>query len=230
MNKIYKLGFWSALISAVCSVLWFVTFGLKDVIAPVPSWMDLQQYANAFSSLRLLYVYPSLILPLAYIAFLTCIHFSIPEEKRYWSLIALSFGIVYAVMASINYNIQVVAVRQSLAAGETSGIAMFIPDNPHSIFNALANSYVYMALSMAVIGFVFENQGLQRWIRWIFFAQVLTVLGQVGNTMFGLSFNIFMITSFVWIIGAPVAFVLIAILFARPKRGFATALEAGAGS
>lgn len=229
MNTIRKLGFWSAIISAICSVLWFVTFGLKDVLAPVPPWFDLQQYANAFSPLRLLYVYPSLLLPLSFIVFLACIHFSIPEEKRIWSLIALSFGIVYAVMASINYNIQVVAVRQSLAAGETSGIAMFIPDNPHSIFNAMANSYVYMALSMIAAGFVFENKSLQRWVRWIFFAQVLTVLGQVGNTMFGLSFNIFMATSFVWIIGAPVAFILAGLLFNRPRWRFTPKLAENFG-
>jgi hypothetical protein len=88
----------------------------------------------------LLYVYPSLILPLSFIVLLVCIHLSVHEEKRIWSLIALSLGILYATMASINYNIQVVAVRQSLAAGETMGIEMFIPDNPHSVFNAMANS------------------------------------------------------------------------------------------
>jgi hypothetical protein len=229
MSGIRKLGFWSAVVSAICSVLWFITFSLKDVLAPIPAWTDLQQYASAFSPMRLLYVYPSLLLPLSFIAFLVCIHFSIAEEKRFWSLIALSFGIVYAVMASINYNIQVVAVRQSLAAGETSGIAMFIPDNPHSVFTALANSYVYMALSMAVVGFVFENNGLQRWIRWIFFAQILTVLGQIGWTMFGLSFNIFMITSLVWIIGAPVAFVLVGILFIRSRQGFTPPAAEGLG-
>src|SRR5690606_18787612 len=111
-----------------------------------------------------------------FIALLACLHRSVPEEKRIWSLIALSFGILYATMASINYNIQAVAVRQSLAAGETMGIAMFVPDNPHSVFNALANSYVYMALAMFAAGFVFEAKGLQRWIRWLFLAQMLTAL------------------------------------------------------
>lgn len=221
MNTIRKLGVWSAILSAIMSVLWFITFALKDVLAPVPSWLELQEYAEAFSPLRLLYVYPSLILPLSFIVLLVCIHLSLPEEKHIWSLISLALGILYATMASINYNIQVVAVRQSLAAGETMGIEMFIPDNPHSVFNAMANSYVYLSLSMVAAGFAFENQGLQQWIRWIFFAQIVTAVGQAGATMFDLSMNIFYATSMIWVIGAPVAFVLLGILFARSNMEFA---------
>lgn len=227
MNTIRRLGFWSAIVSAIMSVLWFITFAMKDVLAPVPPWMELQEYAEAFSPLRLLYVYPSLLLPLSFIALLVCIHLRIPEEKRVWSLIALSLGILYATMASINYNIQAVAVRQSLAAGETMGIEMFLPDNPNSVFDALANSYVYMALAMFAAGFTFENQGLQRWIRWIFFAQLLTALGQIGKTMFDLSMSIFLATSMIWIIGAPIAFVLLAILFARTKSEHAAPEKGG---
>jgi hypothetical protein len=37
MNTAAKLDFWSAITSAVFSVVWFVTFNLKDQIAPVPS-------------------------------------------------------------------------------------------------------------------------------------------------------------------------------------------------
>lgn len=224
MKTINKLGFWSAIVSAIFSVLWFITFNLKDVLAPVPAWYDLQAYAQAFSPLRLLFVYPSLLLPLSFIVLLACIHFSISEEKRIWSLIALSFGIIYATVASINYNIQAVAVRLSLAAGETTGIAMFVPDNSNSVFNALANSYVYMALAMFVAGFVFEKKGLQQWVRWIFFAQILTALGQVGWSMFDLNIYLFYATSMIWVIGAPIAFVLVGILFTRSGQKFATPL------
>ncbi len=217
MNTVNKLGFWSAIVSAVMSAIWFITYTFRDQIYPVPAWFELQQYAQEFSPLRVLYVYPSLLLPLSFIVLLACIHRSVAEEKRIWSLIALSFGILYAVMASINYNIQAVSVRMSLAAGETSGIEMFLPDNPDSIITALANSYVYMALSMVAAGFVFENIGLQRWVRWIFFAQAISAIGQVGWSMFDLSMNIFILTSLIWVIGAPVSFVLTGVLFSRSR-------------
>lgn len=217
MNAVRKLGLWSAILSALFGLLWFITFALKDVIAPIPPWNDLPAYARAFSPLRVLYVYPSLLLPLTFIVLLACLHYSVSREKRIWTLIALAFGVLYAVMASINYNIQAVAVRQSLAAGETAGIEMLLPDNPRSVFNALANSYIYMALAMVAAGFALESHGLQRWVRWIFFAQLLTALGQAAWSFFDFSFNLFMATSMVWVIGAPLAFILLGVLFSRDE-------------
>lgn len=215
MNTVRNLGIWSAVVSAVASVLWFITFAAKDAIAPMPPWTDLSAYAEAFSQMRVLYIYPSLVLPLAFIALLACLHYSVPPEKRVWTLIALAVGVLYAAMASINYNIQAVAVRQSLAAGETAGIEMFLPDNPRSIFGALANSYVYLSLSMVAAGFAFESRGLQRWVRRLLFAQLLTALAMVGTTMFDLPYGLFIAGSMVWVIGAPAAFALIGVLFAR---------------
>lgn len=215
MNKIGKLGLWSAIASVIFSILWFITFRLQDVIAPISEWHQIQNYAQEFSPLRILLVYPSLLLPLSFLMLIACLHYSIPSEKRVWSLLALSFGILYAALASVNYNIQAVAVRLSLAAGNTNGVELFIPDNPNSIFKALSNSYAYMALAMFVAGFVFDSKGVQRWIRWIFFAQLLTAFGQIGWTMFDLSTTIFIATSMIWVVGAPVAFTLIAIMFAR---------------
>lgn len=70
---------------------------------------------------------------------------------------------------------------------------------------------------MTFTGFVFHGGGLESWIRWIFLAQVLTAFGQVGWSMFGLRTEVFIATSLVWVIGAPAAFFLLAILF---RRGF----------
>ncbi len=216
MNRaIRTLGFWSGILSAVFAILWFITFSMQDVLAAVPSWQNIEAYANAFTMKRVLYVYPSLLLPLTYIALTACIHQYAPEDKKVWSLTSLSIGVLYATMASINYNIQAVAVRQSLAAGEFSGLALWIPDNPHSIFGALANSYVYMAFSMLAAGFVFGGGRLERWIRGLLVAQAITIIGQVGWSMFDLSEGLFYATSMVWVVGAPVAFVLLAILFRR---------------
>lgn len=210
-----RLGIWSAILSAVFSVAWFVTFTFQDAIAPMPSWEDIDAYAAAFTPARILYVYPSLLLALSFIVLLACIHRYASEEHQVWSLIGLAIGVLYATMASINYTIQAVAVRQSLESGETAGIAMFLPDNPHSVFNALSNSYVYMALAMLFLAPVFGGGGLERWIRWIFLAQGLTAITQIGWSMFGLSEAIFIAFSMIWIIGAPVAFVLLALMFKR---------------
>jgi len=92
-------------------------------------------------------------------------------------------------------------------------IIMFVPDNLNGIFNALANSYVYMALSMFFVGFVFSKGRQERWIKGLLLAQIVTAIGQVGYSMFDISTGIFIITSMVWVIGAPVAFILMAFWF-----------------
>jgi len=218
-NKKYSLGFWSAILSAIFSILWFITFSMKDSIYAIPNWQNLQAYADSFSMLRFLYIYPSLLLPISYLIIMAVLHLLVADDKKMWTLVALVIGIVYATMASINYNIQAVAVRLSLTAGETRGIEMFIPDNPNSIFNALANSYVYLAISMFFTGFIFSrDNNLGKWLRFLLFAQIITAMGQIAYSMFGLNENIFIATSMVWVIGAPAAFILLAIWFKKKAK------------
>lgn len=216
MNKpVCKLGFWSGILSALFSVVWFITFSLQDTFAPVPDWQNLEAYAEAYRMVRLTLVYPSMLLALTYIILMACLHHIADDEDKVWSLSALAIGVLYATMGSINYNIQAAAVRQSLAAGQVAGIEMWIPDNPHSIYMALSNSYLYMAISMIFAGFAVRGGGLARWIRGLFFAQVITAVGQAGWTLLDLPTPAFIATSMVWIIGAPVAFVMLALRFRR---------------
>lgn len=203
-----QLGFWAALLSAVGSITWFVTFALKDAISSVPDWHNLSAYAASFDISRLTYIYPSLLLALTYLIVLAVLYRQAPDDRKIWALLALLIGIIYSVMATINYNIQAVAVRKSLAAGETGGIELFLPDNPNSIFGALANSYVYMAISMVFAALAFPAKS--RWIRTILFLQVITAVGQIGNSMFGLPDTVFYGTSMVWVLGAPAFFLLYA--------------------
>lgn len=213
-----KLGTWAAALSAIFAIVWFITFNMQDFFQAVPSWKDMEAYAQAYHISRLTLIYPSLFLALTYIIMLACIHRLVPEDKQLWSLIALSIGIIYAVMASVNYNIQAVSVRQSLATGEITGLEMFIPDNTHSIYNALANSYVYMAISMFFAGFIFNKNKLGKWIRALLFVQILSAIGQVGYSMFDISEIIFITTSMVWVIGAPASFILIAVWLKKQKK------------
>ena len=216
-TTVHRLGMGSAILAAAFSLIWFVTYTLRDAIAPVPSWEDMQAYADALTPARTLYIYPSLLLPIAFVLLLVCVHYVVAEERRVWTLTALSVGIVYAAMASINYTIQVAAVQKSLGAGQTAGLSMFVADNPHSMFAALANAYVYMAISMVFLAFAFEGSRLQRAIRWLLLAQIVTAVGQVAWSMFGLSTSVFIVTSLVWVVGAPAAFVLLAFFF-RGRR------------
>lgn len=220
-TMVRRVGAISGISAAILSILWFVTFQAKDAIAPVPDWRDVEAYAAALSPWRTLYIYPSLLLAVAYIALLAAVHVRVDGPRRVWSLLAMAIGIVYATMASINYTIQAVAVRWSVAAGETAGIEMFLPDNTSSVFGALSMSYVYMALSMAALAFVFRDGRLERVIRWLLLAQLVSAVGQTASTMFGAGDVVLIATGLVWVVGAPLAFVLMARWFALTPRSVA---------
>lgn len=159
-------------VSAAFAVLWFVTFNMQDVFREVPPWTDLGAYAEAFHISRLTLIYPSLLLAVSYLVLLASLHRALPENKKIWSLIALAIGILYATMASVNYNIQAVAVRMSLAAA----------------------------------------------------------IGQTGYSMFDWPEALFIGTSMVWVIGSPLAFVLMALWFrAAPETVGARAARMGKG-
>lgn len=212
-----KLGKWTAALSAIFAIVWFITFNMQDVFQAVPNWTDLKAYAEAYHISRLTLIYPSMFLAITYIIMLVCIHRVLPEDKKLWSLIAISIGIIYSVMASTNYNIQAVSVRQSLIAGEVNGLEMFVPDNPHSIYTALANSYVYMAISMFFTGFIFGQNKLGKWIKALLLIQIFSAIGQIAYSMFDVSEIVFIATSMVWVLGAPASFILIAIWFNKLK-------------
>jgi uncharacterized membrane-anchored protein len=79
-----------------------------------------------------------------------------------------------------------------------------------------------MAISMLFAGFVFRGGRLERWIRGLFLAQVMTAVGQIGYSMSNWSMTIFIVSSMVWVIGSPIAFVLLALLFRRGDRADAS--------
>lgn len=227
-TMVRRVGVTAGIAAAVLSILWFVTFQAKDAIAPVPDWRDVEAYAAALSPWRALYIYPSLLLAVAYLALLAAVHVRVEGPRRMWSLLAMAIGIVYATMASINYTIQAVAVRWSVAAGETAGIEMFLPDNTSSVFGALSMSYVYMALSMAALALVFRHGRLERVIRWLLLAQLVSAVGQTASTMFGAGDLVLIATGLVWVVGAPIAFVLMARWFTQAPSTAARSAASGA--
>jgi hypothetical protein len=74
-----------------------------------------------------------------------------------------------------------------------------------------------MAISMFFAGFIFNRDNLGNWIRILLFIQIISAIGQVGYSMFGLAESIFIVTSMVWVIGAPASFILIAIWLNKLK-------------
>jgi len=216
-RTVVRLGFWSAVLTSVLSAAWLVAQFTQPLIAPLPEWTGTAASVGAFDALHMLPLIPSLPLVVAFVVLLACLYLYAPADGKAYALGALSIGLIYAAMATINYNIQLVSVRTSLQAGETAGLEMFLLANPHSLTMALANSYVYMSLAMLFAGLVFRGARLANWTRWLLVAAGLAAPLQLAWTMFDVPIA-GLLSVVPWALGAVVGSALVAVIFRRAGR------------
>jgi len=192
-NYVYQLGFWSA-----------VAATLLVTIAGITATASIQPFATIMGFL----------LTLAFLVVMACIHCYAPEEKRVFSLVGLSFAIIYAVLISVNYFIQLTFVKQS-----TFDASIFSMTNTHSMMWVIeVLGYFFMGLATLFAAPIFGSSRTEKAIKWLFvtngFLGVLTPIG------YGLNFPIEILLGglIVWDIIMPISTALLAYLFWYSKK------------
>jgi len=135
-----------------------------------------------------------------------------------WTLTGLAFAIIYAVLATINYLIQLVVVRLSILSGQTQGLSFFVMGYPYSIFKALANSYAYQSVALFFAAWAFSGSLLENWVRRLFVLVGLTAPFQLAYTLLDLNPLIILPVMLLWAIGVPLGCGLLAVLFENGWR------------
>lgn len=102
-----QLGFWSATAAT-----------LLVTVAGITATASIQPFATVVGFL----------LTLSFLVLMACIHSYASDERKVFSLVGLSFAIVYTVLISVNYFIQLTFVRQS-----SFDVEIFAMDNPQSM-------------------------------------------------------------------------------------------------
>jgi hypothetical protein len=187
-NYVIKLGFWSAIAAT-----------LLVTIAGITATASIQPFATIMGFL----------LTLSFLVVMACIHCYAPEEKRVFSLVGLSFAIIYAVLISINYFIQLTFVNQS-----TFDVSIFSMTNTHSMMWVIeVLGYFFMGLATLFAAPVFGSNRTEKAIKGLFVANgVLGILTPIG---YGLNFPIEILLGglIVWDIIMPISTALLAYLF-----------------
>ncbi len=191
MVTIGKIGWWSAVLTSICSTAYgiaVIVFMVLTLSNQSPSaaqgWTGIDAFLAGFQPIQMLPVIPSLPLIPAFTALMVCIHSYAPEEKRIWTRLGLAFTFIYASTAAINYMTQLFPVWRSINNGETDGLAMFVLGNPHSIFWALAYAYIFMHLAMLFAAPVFAGSPLEKRIRTLFILNGVLGLITLVNLFF----------------------------------------------
>jgi hypothetical protein len=148
---LHRVGFWSAVVTAVFYVAWLAGMGLSYFLAK--PWSDYAPMA------------PSVFIPLGWVPLMISIRRWAPEPRRIYGDIAVAFAVMYSALLTMNYFVALTVTIPKEAAGVDVGLLAI---QPQGFFLALeAVGYTLMTLSALFAGLVFRGAGLQRLIRWL---------------------------------------------------------------
>ncbi len=190
---VYQLGFWSA-----------STATLLVAVAGITATAAIQPFATIVGFL----LTPSFLVVMA------CIHCYASNERKVFSLVGLSFAIIYATLISVNYFIQLTFVRQS-----TFNVEIFDMGKPQSMMWVIEIlGYFFMGLSTVFTAFVFESGRVEKLIKWLFITNgILGLLTPIGYGL-NLPLQIMLGGLIVWDIVMPISTALLAYLFRHSEK------------
>lgn len=232
-NDARRLGFWSALLTALFAAAHFaagiLTPPRSGPFAP-PADVVPYPYTNAAAFIPgdYLWLLPGILLALIFVALIASIHQYASADKKVFGLIALCFALIYATVMIVNYLIQWMVVVPSLLSGETEGLGLFTQYNPHGVFIALEGiGYLMMSAALVSAAAVMWRGRLEGVIRWLFVTDfVLAVFSLGGLAVLRSDIVAFEVTILTvnWI-ALIVTGVMLAVLFRGAASGFPCALN-----
>jgi len=185
---VHQLGFWSAIVATILVA-----------IAGITATASIQPFATVVGFL----------LTLSFLVVMACIHFYASDEKKVFSLVGLSFAIIYATLISVNYFIQLTFVRQG-----TFDVSIFDMTNTHSMMWVIeVLGYFFMGLSTLFAAPVFGKGKVESLVKWLFVANgILGILTPIAYAL-SLPMEILLGGLIVWDIVMPLATASLAYLF-----------------
>jgi hypothetical protein len=169
-NSVARIGFWAALVAFVGAIGYMASafFQILDIVGP------LQVAIIGFAS--------SLAITVPFLLAMLALHYTVSEENRFFTHAAVIFATIYATLCALNYVVQLTTV---IPAGYswtfddqqgTRGPLSILNQTPHSLFWDIdALGYIFLSLATLFAFPVFQNHGLQRWLRLFFLANGLDI-------------------------------------------------------
>ena len=205
MKNIRVIGFWSGLIAFAATVAFCVV-----------QLLQLFQILH-FPADEILIYGTSLCIVIPFLIEMLALHHVSAVEKRFWTHGALAFTIIYAVFVTANYVVQLATVIPMKLKGALNEISI-LEQTPHSLFwDFDAIGYIFMGLAMLFAIPAFKKDGFQRWVRLAFLANGL-VTPLISVVYFYPKYsNQLLMLGLPWVITAPLAMLMLALLFRKEK-------------
>ena len=206
-----KLGYWSAFLASLFSIIY--------IIGQLAEWLNLLGSGggseNPSTALGLIILLtPSLFLAPSFALMILCVHYYAAEDKKVWSHAGIIFAVVYTVMVSINYYVQLTLIVPHLMKGEVESIRPFLFTPFDSfIYSVDVLGYSFMSLSTLFTAYVFNGTGLERTARRFLIANGLLI----PFIALQIYYHPLLWIASLWAITFPGSTISLAILFKRNR-------------
>lgn len=142
MNKIIlNTGLWSAIICLTAFIVWIIPFTGIAIQSPLFYWTNMEDYIDYINSNSQFFQYLAksfmIIFSLAYMILTIVFYEFITTERKILAKIAIVFSIMFALVSSIHYFVQISSVRFAIAENEYSGLEHFLQSNPISFLSSV---------------------------------------------------------------------------------------------
>ena len=207
------VGYWSAVLATVCSLVYVVA-----QLAEWVGWLGSRGGPESTSTPLGIAVLltPSLLLGCAFLVLVVAIQEVTPPERRVWSQSALAFATAYAVLISTVYFVQLTLVAPRLASGRMAGLEpfRFVPFDSF-LYAVDILGYSFMSVATLFAARVFRGEGVERVVRRFLTANGL-LLPFLALQMY---WHPLIWVASLWAVTFPGATWALAVLFHRMREG-----------
>ncbi|OQY01138.1 MAG: hypothetical protein B6I20_07950 [Bacteroidetes bacterium 4572_117] len=197
MNKnIINLGFWAAIICMSAFIIWIISFVGIAMTSPLFMWENFESYIQYVNSNSQFFQYLAksfmIIFALAYLILSIVFQEMANNDKKILAKIGLTFGIIFTMLTTIHYFVQISAVRFALETNELAGIEHFLQAKPTSVMSSInmLGWTLFLGLSSLFMFFSFNTKELTKGIKTGFLINAISCL----LAGFGFLFQIDLIT------------------------------------
>lgn len=200
-GNIYQYGYWFGT-AAFAATVAFVVVQLMQLLRLLPYPFDE----------GLIYGF-SLCIVIPFVMEMLALHYSTPEDRKYWSHAALIFTVIYAVFVTANYVVQLATVIPATLRGASAQIGLLV-QTPHSMFwDYDAIGYISMGIAMLLAAPVFGNERADRRVKMAFIANALVVPLIAIVYFYPVFSEQLLLLGLPWGITAPLAMLMLALWF-----------------
>ena len=142
MNKIIlNTGLWSAITCLTAFIIWIIAFTGIAIQSPLFHWTNIEDYIYYVKSNNQFFQYLAksfmIIFSVGYMILTIVFYEFIVAERKILVKIAIVFSIMFALVSSIHYFVQISSVRFAIAENEYSGLENFLQSNPISFLSSV---------------------------------------------------------------------------------------------